>query len=151
MKIHPLFYVYINRKAKLLEIFVTLQKNLRKLNHINFKRKLVGLLRHCKKSSFQLKNLQCCKFLKLNQRDIYPHIIDLFFTYTVRTYTKTIQPWHYFLGLNVTMKVLVKLLSLDKSYSYIAIYSFLHLIFDSLQLIYYNNFLTFIQSHNIYS
>ena len=49
------------------------------------------------------------------------------------------------------MKVLVKSLSLDKSYSYVDIYSLLHWIFDSLRLIYYYNFFTFIQSHNIYS
>ena len=49
------------------------------------------------------------------------------------------------------MKVLVKLLYLYKSDSYDDIYLSLHCFFDSLRLIYNYNFLTFIQSHNIYS
>ena len=48
------------------------------------------------------------------------------------------------------MMVLVKLLSLCKSLSYIYIYSLFHSIFRSLWLTYKYNFLKFIQSNNTY-
>ena len=56
---------------------MTLQKQLRELNHLNLRRKIAGLLRHYKISLVKLKKLS-----KLNKRDIYPHITDTFFTYT---------------------------------------------------------------------
>ena len=64
---------------------MTLQKHFRELNHPNLRKRIVGLLRHYKKSLVKLKNLS-----KLNKRDIYPHITDTFFTYTVSTYTTII-------------------------------------------------------------
>ena len=83
---------YINVKTKLVEIFVTLQKILRELNHLNLKRRLVGLLWHCRKFLLKLNKLQCYKLLKLIKRDIYRygHIIDTFFIYTLSAYTTII-------------------------------------------------------------
>ena len=59
-----------------------MQKHFRELNHLTLRRKTVGLY---KKSLVKLK-----KLTKLNKRDIYPHITDTFFTYTVSTYTTII-------------------------------------------------------------
>ena len=58
--------------------------------------------------------------------------------------------WHYLLGAYATMRVLVNLLSVYKSLSYIYIYWLFHSIFSSLWLTYNYNFLKFIQSNNTY-
>ena len=50
----------------------------------------------------------------------------IFFTYTVRTYIIIIWPEDHFLGEHVGMKILVKLLSLYRSHSYVGIYLLLH-------------------------
>ena len=56
------------------------EKPLRELNDLNLKKKksLVGLLRHCKNFLLKMNKLQSYKLLKLNIRDMYGHIIDIF-------------------------------------------------------------------------
>ena len=61
-----------------------------------------------------------------------------------------IWTWHYLLGAYATMRVLVNLLSVYKSLSYIYIYWLFHSIFSSMWLTYNYNFLKFIQSNNTY-
>ena len=78
------------------------------------------------------------------------HCKNIFHIYCEHMYNYYIARAN-FLGVNVAMKVLVKLLYLYKSDSYDDIYLSLHCFFDSLRLIYNYNFLTFIQSDNIYS
>ena len=60
------------------------------MNHINLKRKLVGLWSHCRKHLIELNKLQRYKLLKLNKRDIYRPILDTFFISIVSTYTSII-------------------------------------------------------------
>ena len=78
---------YINFKSKLVEIkhrkfynddAIHCENLLRELNDLNLKKRLVGLLWHCKKFFLKMNKLQCYKLLKLNKRDIYEHIIDIF-------------------------------------------------------------------------
>ena len=88
---HMLRYLlcfYINVKSKLAEIkhrkfyhddaIIHCEKILRELNNLNLKKRLLGLLWHCKKFLLKMNKLQCYKSLKLNKRDIYGHIIDIF-------------------------------------------------------------------------
>ena len=78
---------YINVKSKLVDIkqrkfynddAIHCEKSLRELNDLNLKKGLVGLLRHCKRFLLKMNKLQSYKLLKLNIRDMYGHIIDIF-------------------------------------------------------------------------
>ena len=90
------------------------------------------------------------KIIKIKQEryicTFYRHIFHIYCEY-IKYYMDIAS----LLGVHVAIKVLVKLLSADKSVSHVDIYSLLNSIFNSLWLIYTYNFLKFIQSHNTYS
>ena len=81
---------YINVKSKLVNTkhrkfynddAIHCEKSLRELIDLNLKKRLVGIFRHCKKILLKMNKLQCYKLLKLNIRDIYGYIIDIFHIY----------------------------------------------------------------------
>ena len=73
----------------------------------------------------------CYKLLKLNKGGIF-HILKIHFSPRLWVLYNYTWAWYYFLGAYPTMKVLVKLLSVYKSLSYIYVYWLFHSVFSSL-------------------